>query len=373
MASNPQLFSATNSVEALDQVRPGNLGEAGWWRRFALAAEGLAGEATIANETIEGWMLRAALALEAISGTSGAEENSGYEGLLKRIVDALEGGSTGTGSLGARFMAAAASFVAAPVERRNTYLLVIGQSNGVAAGTTAANMVADGTSIPSDITAITATGKVKQQYWNGSAFAVANYAPATGNPGSGGFSSTVAAWGPEAGFASAWLAEQTHPDSLLFIQKVVVDSSNLGQFVNPSTGWSWIGAGTGFIANMKTWATANSVVFDDFIVLFVNCESEGTNSTYAAAAEARLTQLHSDLRATGQLGANAKMVQLRLPNNPASYSQLSTVRTAQANVAALNAKNFLIDTDDQLPYRDAYHFKAPSIAALGARAYAAAI
>lgn len=110
MASNPQIFSATNSVEALDQVRPGNLGEAGWWRRFALAAEGLAGDATIANETIEGWMLRAALALEAMSGTSGAEENSGYEGLLKRIVDALEGGSTGTGSLGARLMAAALAY-----------------------------------------------------------------------------------------------------------------------------------------------------------------------------------------------------------------------------------------------------------------------
>lgn len=255
--------------------------------------------------------------------------------------------------------------------KRNTYLLVIGQSNGIAMGTTAANMAADGTSTPADITAITATGKVKQQYWNGSAFAVANYAPATGNPGSGGFSSTVAAWGPEAGFASAWLADQTHPDSLLFIQKVVVDSSNLGQFVNPSTGWSWIGAGTGFIANMKTWATANSVVFDEFIVLMVNCESEGTNSTYAAQCESRLTSLISSLRATGQLGANAKVCIPELPNNPGSYSQLATVRAAQVSVVGLDAKNFLIETDDLLPYRDTYHFKAPAIATLGARAYAA--
>lgn len=44
---------------------------------------------------------------------------------------------------------------------------------------------------------------------------------------------------------------------------------------------------------------------------------------------------------------------------------------AQVSVVGLNAKNFLIETDDLLPYRDTYHFKAPAIATIGARAYAA--
>src|SRR5687768_6355541 len=78
-----------------------NGNELGEWKRIAAASEALAGASTSANETLSGFMLRSAIALEAIAGTSGAEENAGYYGYLKRIVDALEvqSGVVGTTSL----------------------------------------------------------------------------------------------------------------------------------------------------------------------------------------------------------------------------------------------------------------------------------
>lgn len=109
MPSPAQLKLAVDDLEALTSVHAGNDNLPGLWRRFALAAEEAAGASTTANETTTGYMLRSALALESIAGTSGAEENVSYEGLLKRIVDALEvqaGGAT-TGSLEGRLVVAA--------------------------------------------------------------------------------------------------------------------------------------------------------------------------------------------------------------------------------------------------------------------------
>lgn len=113
MPTSAQLKAATDSLEALTSVRAGNPTDAGYWRRFALAAEEAAGADSAANATVEGWMLRAAVALELVAGTSGAEENRTFDGLLKRIVDALEvqAGEVGEGSLANRLVVGAAGAV----------------------------------------------------------------------------------------------------------------------------------------------------------------------------------------------------------------------------------------------------------------------
>lgn len=106
-----QLKTVTDAFEALDQVRAGNLGPAGWWKRIALAAEGVAGVSSSANSTITGYMKRTAVALETISGTSGAEENASEAGYLKRIAEAMEVETgVGTGSFSSRIVTAAATF-----------------------------------------------------------------------------------------------------------------------------------------------------------------------------------------------------------------------------------------------------------------------
>jgi hypothetical protein len=109
MATLSQLAATAASLEALDEEREGNPGEAGWWRRIALAAEGLAGASSDANPTVEGWMLRTAVALEALKEADGSAFNAGQEGMLARIVAALEGEEPGEGSLGKRLMDAAAA------------------------------------------------------------------------------------------------------------------------------------------------------------------------------------------------------------------------------------------------------------------------
>lgn len=260
--------------------------------------------------------------------------------------------------------AASAAGAPATAPRRNALLLVFGQSNAIAVGTMATNMLADGTSTPAEITAITATGKVKSGYPDGGAtFTVSNYDPANSEP-----DSANGCWGPEAGFAAAWLAEQTHPDSRLMILKRSADSSNLGQWASPATNWAWI---EWLIDNALSWAASNSIAWDDLVVLMVNCESEGVISSLAAECETRLTALFTGLRDAGNFGAGARIAMCRLPDVSASYPQLATVRAAQETVAAANALNFLIDTDDLLPLRDAYHWMAPDIAEIGRRAYAA--
>lgn len=111
MPSIAQLKEAVDDLEALTSVHAGNDNESGLWRRFALAAEEAAGASTSANETLTGYMLRTALALESVAGTTGAEENVSHQGLLKRIVDALEvqAGAVTTGSLEGRLVVAAAN------------------------------------------------------------------------------------------------------------------------------------------------------------------------------------------------------------------------------------------------------------------------
>jgi len=107
--TNTQLRTAVQALEALTgQATTGNLGDTGWWRRFADLAEALAATQTEANETLTGYMLRSALAIESMAGTTGAEENPGEEGLLKRIVEGMEAlGSEGTGDMSSRFVPAA--------------------------------------------------------------------------------------------------------------------------------------------------------------------------------------------------------------------------------------------------------------------------
>lgn len=85
-----------------------NATEEGYWKRIAAAIETGAGTSSTANSNLAGYMRRAAVAAESVWGGSGAEENStDYDGLLKRIVDAMElDAGSSSGSLPQRFAAA---------------------------------------------------------------------------------------------------------------------------------------------------------------------------------------------------------------------------------------------------------------------------
>jgi hypothetical protein len=87
--------------------------EAGQWARVVAAAEALSATTSSANPNVAGLMLRTAKALETLSGTTGAEETSTYDGLMKRIVDALEvkASAVTPGSLYGRAVVAAANAV----------------------------------------------------------------------------------------------------------------------------------------------------------------------------------------------------------------------------------------------------------------------
>lgn len=111
MLTNPQLKAARDSLlttASLSAISADTA--AGVWADIARAAETIADTSTTTSETLQGTMQRTAVAIEGITGTDGALENPNYEGLLTRIVDALEDGEVGAGSLANRFVLAAAAF-----------------------------------------------------------------------------------------------------------------------------------------------------------------------------------------------------------------------------------------------------------------------
>lgn len=299
-----------------------------------------------------------------INGVSSDVPNS-FSGTTGRGLTPGAGQTKKTIRRGKRYLSKLVGAIVAPVSVRRTFVMMIGQSNGISTGVSAANMTADGTTTPADMTAITATNKVKMGYFNG-AYQVQNYNPSTGNIGNnlGGDPH----WGPEAGFAAAWLAGETHANSLLLISKHVIDSSNLGQFIDGANPEAWSAY---YIGQAKSYATAQGFVWDDVILMMVNCETEGVTLAHANLCQSRLTTLIDNCRSAANLGPTMKATISKLPNNPASYPQLTAVRAAQAAVVALSPLNRLIETDNLMPYRDTYHYKSTQIDILGRRHYAA--
>lgn len=111
MLTFPQLKATRDSLLATASLSAISADTAaGMWADIARAAETIADTSTTTSETLQGTMQRAAVAIEGITGTDGAAENPNYEGLLSRIVDALEDGEVGAGSLANRFVLAAAAF-----------------------------------------------------------------------------------------------------------------------------------------------------------------------------------------------------------------------------------------------------------------------
>ncbi len=114
MTTGAQLALTATALEtAAGASTSANASPAGYWKRIASAAETIAGTTSTANATVHGYMLRAAVALEGVAGTSGTEENRSYNGLLKRIVDALEvqAGAVTVGSFGHRLRVGAQNAV----------------------------------------------------------------------------------------------------------------------------------------------------------------------------------------------------------------------------------------------------------------------
>lgn len=123
------------ALSGLSNTSSANL--TGYWREIALSSEELAGAATAANATLAGWMLRAAIAVETLEGTDGTAENPNYNGLLKRIVDAMEegNGAVGTGSLENRLLLASNDWTGGAARIVFTGTIAEGATTGRSAGT----------------------------------------------------------------------------------------------------------------------------------------------------------------------------------------------------------------------------------------------
>ena len=136
MPTIPQLAAVATALDGKtsDHSSLGTGTEEGYWRRIAKALEDGAGVSNTRNESISGYMERAALAAEATWGGSGAEENSSYAGLLKRIVDAMElqAGVT-SGSMSGRMAIAAplATWTVPLVVAAPAYAVLADQGGGV--------------------------------------------------------------------------------------------------------------------------------------------------------------------------------------------------------------------------------------------------
>lgn len=91
----------------------------------------------------------------------------------------------------------------------------------------------------------------------------------------------------------------------------------------------------------------------NYTMIFILGETDGDNAPDAAAFEAALTQFLSDIRTDFNL-SKLQVIIGRLSSTQTSVTELATIRTAQANVAALTTDNHLLDTDSYAS--DGLHF-----------------
>lgn len=95
-------------------------------------------------------------------------------------------------------------------------------------------------------------------------------------------------------------------------------------------------------------------VTPNYVMVWIQGESDGDTPTNAAAYQAALTQFFADVRTDTGL-PNLPIVIGRLSNNQTGVSELSTIQAAQDAVAALSANNYIINTDSYA-VGDGLHF-----------------
>lgn len=222
-------------------------------------------------------------------------------------------------------------------------LLVAGQSNMLATGTS---------TVPAPIAAI---DSARVKIWNGSAFV--GYVAGTNSEPTG---ADPTKWGPEANYAIAWLA--ANATGTLYIVKRPVAGTAIS---------TWQPGQTNF-TNMTTWVSAARAalagVSANASVLWGQGESDAIVSqaladTYAASLTTTLAGIRSSWG-----DASTKIAVMRIYDANMTYR--STIRAAQASVTAADALAYLVNTDDSTLV-DTYHYDNASQQTLGSRMYTA--
>lgn len=245
--------------------------------------------------------------------------------------------------------------------------LVGGQSN------------ADGYGVTSELPAELQANQTSIDFFHGNG---GGNSPLTANrwirlrPGSGSMAGNAGGFGPELNFGIAMHQTLGSQRARIAVIKHTRGSTSL------HTDWFPGGDGTTsgdgplyqeFQSTVSSALASLAVLHPSAIIqvegmIWHQGENDSSSDTNANAYQTNLSNFINDVRAT--YGGGMKFGIVRLSNNQTSIdsARLAIVKQAQANVAAANPLNYLVDTDD-IPMSSPgnIHFGTPGVLTIGAR------
>lgn len=244
--------------------------------------------------------------------------------------------------------------ITAPAASPNDRLVAFsGQSNAMAQGTEAAG---GGGTVPADIQALTATGRIK--IWDGTTWV--NYqAGVNSDPGWTGNAEFTSWYGLEAQFAVSWLA--ANPTGTLYIVKYAVGATRLIQWRD----------GQAYFEQLQSWVNAAKAATSLPLSMFSWDQGESDANIDQATIDAYRADLISFIATEVRtlLGnASTKVVLSRAHINATGFGYRVDLRFAQNYVAYQDPLTFLINQDDYTVY-DNIHTNAVGVRGKGARVY----
>lgn len=218
------------------------------------------------------------------------------------------------------------------------FLIVAGQSNALGFQVTPAEL-------PSWY-----APDARVQIWTGSAFATMDPGVNTGTP------ANPNAWGPEVGYASAWLADPANAGQTLYVVKSVKGSTGLAADAGAQD-WSPSSTGELFDAATAAVTAAKATLSGPFhtTALWFQGEEDATSATKSAAYATNLAGLET--AAATSWGVD-----------DFQYGRISTSLTYNATVQAAQPDGFA--TDDSVKQADGLHFTGAAQIDHGAEFYA---
>ncbi len=221
-------------------------------------------------------------------------------------------------------------------------LVVAGQSNALGFQVT-----------PGELPSWYATNS-RVQIWDGSAFVTMNPGVNTGTP------AAPTAWGPEVGYASAWLADPANAGQMLYVVKSVKGSTGLAQDTGAGVlDWSPASVGELFDTTTAKVAAAKAALTGPFhtTAIWFQGENDALSSTTANAYAANLAGLETAAATAWGL-------------DDFQYGRISTSLAFNATVQAAQPDGFA--TDDSVKQVDGLHFTGAAQIDHGAEFYAQA-
>lgn len=239
-----------------------------------------------------------------------------------------------------------------PPASNDVVVIVAGQSNARSFDTT-------GSDVPVSLQDSDAAIKI----WNTHTQAWQTYAAGTNSDTWNSGATTPQKWGPEAGFSHA--SRDADATRNIWIVKIAVDSTELA--ANAGEDWSPSNVGELFDdmdTEIAAAVAAMGVTPDEYVLLWMQGESDGQNATYANNYAVNLDDFITQVRSDWG-DASTKVILGRI--SPSSVNSVGgTVRACQVKVAREKADTQAIDTDGYpLDAGDNQHYTAAGVQTMG--------